>query len=176
MYPVGVLRRLLSEQCTISVDSGYIEWRLNQARTVHAWRIHIGEEEIIKLGYNRLGYSVISGVASFFQQSVDAHVERFQVLIDSDSAEEETEQVDDDDIVCPTLQESMRADETLSIFCRFRETSLTAGWPTEKYPASYIQQVPHSELEEVNPLPPYVVTCGSSPPFSGNPVWNFRVG
>nr|CAD7399127.1 unnamed protein product [Timema cristinae] len=28
------------------------------------------------------------------------------------------------------------------------------GWLTEKYPASYTQQTPHSELEEVNLPPP----------------------
>nr|CAD7256689.1 unnamed protein product [Timema shepardi]CAD7568787.1 unnamed protein product [Timema californicum] len=30
----------------------------------------------------------------------------------------------------------------------------SAGWPTERYPTSSIQQAPHFELEEVNPLPP----------------------
>lgn len=67
--------------------------------------------------------------------SVDDQVETFQVLSDAeiiaevknieaeDSVEEDAEQEEDADIVCPTVQEAMRAAETLSRFYCFRETS-----------------------------------------------------
>ncbi|CAG2053736.1 unnamed protein product [Timema podura] len=68
-------------------------------------------------------------------KKVDDHEEAFEVLSDSeiimkiknaeaeDTAKEETEQVEYDDIVCTTLQEAMRTAETLSRSYCFSETS-----------------------------------------------------
>uniref|UniRef100_A0A1B6G5E8 HTH CENPB-type domain-containing protein n=1 Tax=Cuerna arida TaxID=1464854 RepID=A0A1B6G5E8_9HEMI len=76
-------------------------------------------------GLNLDGYDSVDDQVETFQMLSDAEIinEVVESMETEDNAEEEEDEGEGEDVVCPSIQEALKAAETLCTFFRFRETS-----------------------------------------------------